>query len=292
MKISDALDRYLTQIAADGRSIHTAGQYRRHITLLATWLEDGHHSGNVEKIDHETLAQFLASPAARERPDGKTKRATSTNALRTSLRTFFRYAHEAGYVRSNPARLIRRALCAPAPPRALSEDESKRLLATLAADRTPEARRDQALFGLMLGSGIRLGSALELELGDIDLDRGEITLQRTKGNAPVFVLMSTAVRECLRDYTSGHRPGSLFTGRGGAVVSARQVQRRFAEWCKAAGIERCVKPHDLRHSFAIGLYKRTGDLPLVQQALRHRSIASTVVYARCDDDRLRKVLSS
>ncbi len=292
MRILEALDRYLTQIAADGRSAHTAGQYRRHITLLAKWLERRRFTGNVEDMNHETLAQFLASAAARERPDGKTKRATSTNALRTSLRTFFRYAHEAGYVRSNPARLIRRALCAAALPRALSEDESKRLLAALAADRTPEARRDQALFGLMLGTGIRLGSALALELADLDLDRGEITLRRTKGNAPVVVLMSTAVRECLRAYTSGRSPGSLFTGRRGAVVSVRQVQRRFAEWCKAAGIERSVKPHDLRHSFAIRLYKRTGDLPLVQQALRHRSIASTVVYARCDDERLRELLSS
>ena len=292
MKIRDALDRYLTQITADGRSEHTAGQYRRHITLLAAWLAGRHHTGNVEEIDHETLAQFLASPAARERPDGKTKRATSTNALRTSLRTFFRFAYDAGYCRSNPARLIRRALCGSPPPRALSDEEAGRLLLALSKGTGPEAKRDHALFALMLGSGIRLGSALALELGDVDLERGELQLRRTKGDVPTTVPLARAVRNHLRGYMDGRADGSLFPGRNGAAMCARHVQRRLALWCRRAGIERHVKPHDLRHSFAIRLYRQTRDLLLVQQALRHRSIASTTVYAQCDEGRLREVLAT
>src|SRR5882672_8140593 len=123
MQIEHALERYLTQLRADGRSESTAGQYRRHIALLGRWLHKHVRCDAVEEIDHETLALFLASPRARTRPDGKAKKATSTNALRTSLRTFFRYAHDAGYTRSNPARLVRRALCGTPPIRALSDDE-------------------------------------------------------------------------------------------------------------------------------------------------------------------------
>jgi site-specific recombinase XerC len=288
MNIKDALARYLTQIKADGRSEHTAGQYRRHITLLATWL------GNreIEEIDHETLAQFLASPAARERPDHKAKKATSANAMRTSLRTFFRYAHEAGYTRSNPARLIRRALCAPPPPRAMSDDEAGRLLLALAKGTGREARRDHALFALMLGSGIRLGSALALEVGDVDLERGELQLRRTKGDVPTSVPLARAVRDHLRGYINGRAAGALFPGRNGAAMCARHVQRRLAIWCERAGITRHIKPHDLRHSFAVRLYRRTRDLLLVQQALRHRSIVSTTIYARIDPEYLRDVIAS
>src|SRR5882672_10338302 len=123
MDITEALSRYLTQLRADGRSEHTAGQYCRHVTLLAAWLGEGKNSTDVEKVSHEQLAAFLASPRARTRSDGKTKKATTANALRTSLRTFFRYAHEAGYTQSNPARLVRRALCGTPPIRALSDDE-------------------------------------------------------------------------------------------------------------------------------------------------------------------------
>jgi site-specific recombinase XerC len=75
-------------------------------------------------------------------------------------------------------------------------------------------------------------------------------------------------------------------------MCARHVQRRLAIWCKRAGIERHVKPHDLRHSFAIRLYRQTRDLLLVQAALRHRSIVSTTVYARTDDRAVRAAVEA
>jgi integrase/recombinase XerC len=292
MKIEDALARYVTQLEADGRSPHTIHQYQRHIGLLAGWLRANGNNGNVEEIDHETLARFLSSPKARTRPDGKTKKATSANALRTSLRTFFRYAHEAGYCRSNPARLVRRALCGTPPPRALSDDEAGRLLLALAAGVGPEAKRDHALFALMLGSGIRLGSALALETRDLDLERGELALRRTKGDVPTSVPLSRAVVAHLRSYLQGRPDGPLFMGRDGRAMSARHTQRRLGIWCQRAGIQSRISPHALRHSFAIRIYRQTRDLLLVQQALRHRSIASTTVYARCDEGRLREVLAS
>jgi site-specific recombinase XerC len=74
-------------------------------------------------------------------------------------------------------------------------------------------------------------------------------------------------------------------------ISSRHAQRRLEEWCRRAGIEHRVRPHDLRHSFAIRIYRKTRELLLVQQALRHRSIASTTVYARVDEDDLREVLA-
>ena len=292
MRLSDALSRFLVQLRADGRSEHTGGQYERHVSRLGAWLEAGGRSDEVERIDHEALAEFLASPGARSRPDGKLKTATSTNALRTSMRTFFRYAHDAGYTHSNPARLIRRAMCGAPPPRAMRDEEQGRLLLVLSKGVGPEAKRDRALFVLMLGSGIRLGSALALEVADVDLERGELQLRRTKGDCPVSVPLARAVRDHLRGYVNGRAGGPLFPGRNGAALSARHVQRRLALWIKRAGIERQIKPHDLRHSFAITLYRRTRDPLLVQAALRHRSINSTTVYAKCDDGRLRDVLAS
>jgi site-specific recombinase XerD len=281
MDITDALSKYLTQLRADGRSPHTAGQYRRHVGLLASWLRGNGRSDAVEAIDHETLAQFLSSPSARERSDGKTKKATTANALRTSLRTFFKYAHEAGYTQSNPARLVRRALCGTPPIRALSDEEQGRLLLALAQGKGPAAERDRALFVLMLGSGIRVGSALALEANDVDLERGELQLRTTKGNAPTSVPLSRAICDLLRGYLAGRPNGLLFP------VSSRHAQRRLEQWCKIARIEHRVRPHDLRHSFAIRIYRKTRDLLLVQQALRHRSIASTTVYARTDDAAVR-----
>jgi site-specific recombinase XerC len=166
------------------------------------------------------------------------------------------------------------------------------LLVALAKGSGPEARRDHALFALMLGSGIRLGSALALEVGDVDLERGELALRKTKGDVPTSVPLARAVRDHLRAYINGRSSGALFPGRGDAALCARHVQRRLDHWCRQAGIERHVKPHDLRHSFAISLYRKTRDILLVQAALRHRSIASTTIYARIDDHVVRDAIGA
>jgi len=45
MDISAAIDKFLLQLAADGRSVHTRKQYERHLRLFATWAAEGDHSG-------------------------------------------------------------------------------------------------------------------------------------------------------------------------------------------------------------------------------------------------------
>ena len=156
MLLTAALDQFLVQLQADGRSAHTAAQYRRHLALLARWCALEGLSGNVEDLGHQDLARFLGSPVARTRPDGRPKLQTSTNALRSSVRAFFAYAHGAGLTTVNPARLVRRAVCGGPPPRALTEAEEGRLLAILTAADGPEARRDSVLFRILLRAGLRL----------------------------------------------------------------------------------------------------------------------------------------
>lgn len=296
MRIETALDRYLVQLEADGRSEHTRAQYRRHILLLAAWARHEGLSGEIEDFGHEDLAAFLASPQARTRRGGGLKRATTVNALRSSLRTFFGYQHEAGYVAANPARLIRRARCGAPPPRALSESEQKRLLAVLAeaeqAGEGPQAVRDHALFALMLATGIRLGSALALDRDDVDLERGELVLRMAKGDRPDRLPLGRGVREHLARYMEGREPGPLFTTAPGRRMCPRHARRRFLGWLARAGIQRLASPHSLRHSFATTIYRRTGDIGLVQLALRHKSIASTLVYARADEAQLRQAIGA
>ena len=287
MQIEDALDRFLVQLEADGRSAHTIGQYRRHVRLLANWLVQEGRSRDVIRIDHEDLACFLASPTARNRPDGKKKKATAMNALRTSLRCFFGYLHRAGVIREDPARLVRRAICAPPPPRALTEGEETKLLKVLREAQGVEARRDRVLFELMLATGIRLSSALGLDIEDADLDEGVLLLRRVKGDRTERVFINRKAQGLLRDHMDGLETGPVFLGRGGERLSNRHCQRKFRAWREKAGISRAITCHGLRHTYAMRLYAKTGDIALVQRALGHRSITSTLVYAHADEARLK-----
>ena len=290
MLIGEALDRYTLQLRADGRSQHTVSQYQRHIGLLNTWLAAEGLSADVGAIDHEMLALFLVSPAALTRPDGLPKRQTSINTLRSSLKTCFTYLHGAGWIERDPARLIRRARCSPGPPRALTASEQQRLVARLDTATTAAELRDRALFRLLLGSGARLSEALAARVEDLDLEEGELRLRQQKGGGEGMVYLPGAVVGILLEYLGDRTSGWLFPGQGTRPLGCRQAHRRFSMWLERAGITRNASPHSLRHSYATDLYRRTGDLPLVQQALRHRAISSSVVYARCDTQRVRDAL--
>lgn len=292
MRLLEALRRYEVQLEADGRSTHTIGQYRRHVALLARWIEAAGGSDALDAITHETLARFLTSPDARGSRRGGAKRATSMNAMRTSLRTFFGYCHAAGWTRENPARLVRRARCEGPSPRGLTDQDRDRLLATLIVAQGRVARRDQLLIELMLATGMRLSAALALTDADVDIPRGEIVVQRAKGNRVERVILGTGIKDALVGYLAGRRPGTLFPNRNGRPMSRRHAVRRLRLWMERAGCQGRASPHALRHDFATRLAARTGDVLLVQRALGHRSIVSTTVYARADGESVRAALDA
>ncbi len=287
MRLHDALDQFVLQLQADGRSEHTIGNYRRHVALLARWLGT---NDDLDDVTPQTLARFLTSDMARLDANGVARSASTVNAIRTSLRVAFVWLHDAGLVRTNAARLVRRAICAPPPPKTLSDDEIDRLLATIANDPTPEGKRDHALFSLMAWTGIRLSSAIGIDVEDVDLARAEILLRRVKRDRTERVLLGPRTVDLLATYLCGRRSGPAFSAFHGGVLGRRQAARRLELWLERARLPH-RGAHALRHSFATALYQRTGDVLLVKEALGHRSVVSTLVYARPDAGRLRRAMA-
>jgi site-specific recombinase XerD len=292
MQIQEALGRYVTQLEADGRSHHTIAQVRRHVMMLSRWLAETGRSDSIERIDHETVALFLASPAVRQRADGKPRKPTSTNSLRSSVRSFFAFVHAAGYAQANAARLVRRARCGDPLPRRLTEDDERRLRAALAHAVTLAERRDAVMIEVLLGTGIRLGSIVALCVEDVDLAGRELRLRHAKGNREIVAFMTERVADLLAEHIGERVEGAVFQAGWGGTMSRRQVQRRVEQWMARAGVARRVPVHGLRHTFAGRLYMGTGDLLLVGAALGHRSTASTAVYAQAPSQRVRDAVQA
>ncbi|MBK8980675.1 MAG: tyrosine-type recombinase/integrase [Planctomycetes bacterium] len=290
MHVRAALQAFLLQLAADGRSPHTIGQYRRHATALADWLATNGGTTDVDAITPDHVAAFFADAATRTSCRGGAKKATSLNAMRTSIRCFLRHLHDAGLVPTNPARMLRRARCAPPPPRALHDDEQRRLLDVLATAEGPDGARDRMLIELLLGTGIRIGSAIALDVEDIDFDHGEITLRTTKNDRPAVVILPRQLAAKLRAWLDARSLGPLFLANG-RRISVRHAQRRIAGWLGRARISG-RSAHSLRHSYATELLARVGDLRLVQAAMCHASIVSTTIYAHIDRARLREAVQA
>jgi integrase/recombinase XerC len=290
MQLQAALAAFQVQLAADGRSEHTRKQYQRHVRKLDAWLAKKRYTKNIAQLSPAVVAEFAASDDARMSARGGTKKATASNAMRTSLRCFLRWAHEAGHANANAARLLRRARCAPAPPRALRDDEQARLLKVLDATLGPEAERDRMLIRLLLDTGIRIGSALALDVEDVDLAHGELSLRSTKGDRPTTALLPGATAKVLRAFLGRRETGPLFLAHGNRICM-RHAQRRISNWFAAAGIQG-KSAHSCRHYFACALLDKTGDLRLVQNALNHASIVSTTIYAQVDREKLRAAVGS
>ncbi len=285
MQLQDALGQFQVQLRADGRSEHTRNQYQRHVVALIAWLTAARRPTKIGSITPAIVAEFFASDAAGTSARGGKKKATSANAQRTSLRCFFKWAHESGLTKTNAARLLKRARCTPPPPKALHPDEQERLLEVLRAADGPEARRDEMLVHLLLRAGVRIGSALALDVADLDFTHGEIHVRSAKGDRPATIVMAKDLGKRLRAFLAGRKGGPVFLA-GGRRASMRHMQRRLSNWLAKAGIQG-RSAHALRHTYAVRLYHETGDLQLTQQALGHASITSTVIYARLDRSRLR-----
>jgi site-specific recombinase XerD len=149
------------------------------------------------------------------------------------------------------------------------------------------------MFRLMLGTGIRLGSLVCLDISNVDLNAGTLTV-RGKGRAEQLFFLDPTLRGELRRHLKELDAGSqaLFHTHTGRRLQARQIQFRFKKWLQEAGISQPYTVHALRHTFATRLYNQTGDLRLVQRALGHKRASTTEIYTQVTDVQLRKAIES
>lgn len=280
MHLTLAHDRYKTQLLANGRTQHTLDQADRHVRLLFGWMIRELGGTELALLGHEEVARFLTSDAATKRPDGTPKKPTSLNALRSTIRAFFAFTSAAGLTANNPAALVRRAIVSDPVPRALSEREVAALRAALAQAETPSEKRDRVLFELLLGTGLRIGSALGLEVGDVDLEDRRLWVRVAKRGRQQVVGFDAELGALLAEHLGNRTSGFVFESLAGKPLTPRAAQRRLAPWVRKAGIRRAVTQHQLRHTFATRLYAKTRDIELLRLALNHASLSTSGRYAR------------
>lgn len=219
-----------------------------------------------------------------------------SNARRVSvLRTFFNFLSQRSLVPGNPFAWVDLPKSAKQLPKALSVDEVTTLLEPLNVI-TPLARRDLAMLYLLYSTGLRVSELVTLPLSACNLSASFVRVIG-KGNKERLVPFGQQAAEKIEEYIKlarplilkGKRSNYLFiTNRGNHMTRLRfwQILRNCA---KAAGIDKPISPHMLRHSFATHLLTHGADLRAVQMMLGHSDIATTQVYTHIDQDRLRTI---
>ena len=148
-------------------------------------------------------------------------------------------------------------------------------------------------FIAIYAAGLRVSEAVKLTARDIDSARMVITIRQAKGRKDRYVMLSEQLLGILRTYWKQTRPEHwLFPGPDPSrPITTRSVERACRKAAEAAGLDKTITVHTLRHSFATHLLEQGVDIHVIQDLLGHRNIASTTRYARVALNTIRQVQS-
>jgi site-specific recombinase XerD len=175
----------------------------------------------------------------------------------------------------------------------LSPEEVARLL-----DHAPGLKARAAL-SLAYGAGLRASEVVSLKVTDIDSERRVIRVEQGKGRKDRYAMLSADLLGLLRDWWRLGRekevmlPGGwLFPGQNPVnPMTTRQLSRIFHGAKAAAGIDKRVSLHTLRHCFATHLLEQKVDIRVIQVLLGHAKLNTTAHYSRVDSRTLKAVRS-
>jgi len=263
----------------------TLGSYRRDLEALSSFCT----AQGIETwrgLDTAGARRFAAQ-LHRQGLNGRSIARTLSGA-----RSFYRYLLREGLSTQNPFNGIAAPKAGKRLPKALSVEQAARLVEIPAND--PLAVRDRAMLELFYSSGLRLAELVSLDVRDVDLHDGSVTVTGKGAKTrivPVGGRARVALQSWLKERALLIRLGesALFIIRSGTRIGPRAVQQRFNYWARKQGLEVGAHPHMLRHSFASHLLESSGDLRAVQELLGHADLSTTQVYTHLDFQHLAKV---
>jgi site-specific recombinase XerD len=178
-------------------------------------------------------------------------------------------------------------------PVVLSPQEVARLL-----DAAPGLKYRAAL-SVAYGAGLRASEVVCLKVSDIDSSRGVIRVEQGKGRKDRYAMLSDPLLDLLRAWWLAARErgvmlpaGWLFPGQNPVnPLTTRQLRRAFDGAKEAAGIDKRVSLHTLRHCFATHLLEQKVDIRVIQVLLGHKKLDTTARYSQVASTTLRAVKS-
>ncbi len=282
----------------------TVEYYCGHVSRFLGWARTAGLANDIRLISkhhiHSFFHHLLEETPTAIGGNGSHRQVRRTDNSRwpyyVSLKRFFSWLLEEGYVDHNPMDEVKLARPNPPPIEPYSADHIKRMLNVLDSDwrlaRTPRqkmlAARDRAVLLLFLESGLRCSEMAGLRSSDIDLARQRISLHIGKNGKGRMVGFAAQTRKALWLYLGlrGSDVGSEALWlteecRPLAIEGIRQIIRRLK---KDAGLQHLRgSVHKLRHTFATAYLRHTRDMKGTRLLLGHSTLAMTERYTQFID---------
>ncbi len=260
--------------------------YQRDLRRLAVFLG----SRSLNDISLSDLRAYLDQL----RNAGLTNRSAARHVA--TLRGFFAFLVDEGVLPGSPAELLVAPQIGATLPKFLDQQSVNTLIAAPGVS-TSTGFRDRAMFDLLYATGLRVSELIQVRMADLDENAGVIRVIG-KGNKERLIPVASSAVTTIASYVSDQRatllkgrtsPYLFVTARGG-----RMTRQGFWKLMRAhglaAGINRNLSPHVLRHTFATHLLEGGADLRSVQTMLGHVDIGTTQIYTHVMQSRLRNTV--
>jgi len=163
----------------------------------------------------------------------------------------------------------------------LKAEELKALLGA------PKRPRDKLFLKLLYETGMRVGELVALTIGDVDLEAGEITIQRAKRHKEgrIVPIVDEWTIMMLYEYIGQRKVGPVFLSNFKTGLTRRQVERLMANYSMQVGIPKELRhPHVLRHTHAVDSLNFGIDLRTLRDNLGHSTLRTTQIYLESSTD--------
>jgi integrase len=224
----------------------------------------------LTRIRRENVERYAASRS-------KTVSKSTVNRELDLLKSLFNRAVEWGYLKTSPAVGVKRYKLDEQEPCFLTSTEGRALMDVA----TGQMR---TFLVTALNTGLRKGELFALKWKDIDFEREELRVRRSKGKRFRVIPLNDLALQTLREHPRHISSLIVFHNPDGSCW--KDVRGSFNATLTKAGLPR-IRIHDLRHSFISNLVMAGEDLRTVQELAGHRSITTTMRYAHLAPGRLK-----
>jgi site-specific recombinase XerD len=230
---------------AERKSAATIASYSEGVLAFLRWAE-------AEGVDPQITNTAVQAFTADLLDNGA--QAATARARHMALRRFAAWLADEGEIEANPLLGVKPPKLDNKVVEALSDEQLKRLIKACAGKELID-RRDEAIVRLMAETGLRAGEVLAIQVADVDLQEGRITIRRGKGGkgrvAPFGAQTAAAIDRYIRARRS-HRLSStppLWLGGGGQTFSYHGLNLALKRRAESAGITG-FHLHLMRHTAA------------------------------------------
>lgn len=288
-KMQNIIEEFILQLHnKKNTSNNTEISYKRDLTKLFENLGIK-EAIELQKVSKEELKEYIEHLSDIGRAD------TTISRNIASMKAFFGYLSDIGYIGSNPATELKAPKIIKKTPEILSVSQVDELLGQPSKN-TPKELRDKAMLELLYATGMRVSELIGLKMDDINLTQEYVVCHERKKER--LIPFGSDAKKALvkyitngREYLLGENISSevLFPNCKGGSMSRQGFWKLIKAYGKKAGIDAELTPHTLRHSFAAHLVENGADLKAVQEMLGHSDISTTQIYMTSGNKRVREV---